>query len=66
MPVVNIFFSDKSKEVFYSGETLSGTIVLENEKSSKVENISLTFEGFAKVRSQEKITNKFLKNYNSG
>lgn len=55
MPGVVISYDNNSKGIFYSGQSLGGTIHFDNEKSRKFHSISLTFEGFAKVLNKENI-----------
>lgn len=50
MPLCTINFDNKSKGIYYSGQTITGTVVFENEKTRKLYDITLNLEGFAKVK----------------
>jgi hypothetical protein len=42
-------YDNKSKGIYYAGQTITGTAIFENEKSRKIISMTLSFEGFAKV-----------------
>lgn len=49
MPLCTVKFGNSSKGIYYSGQTLCGTVTFDNEKSRKFYSLTLNFEGFAKV-----------------
>lgn len=56
MSYCQINYSNNSNGIYYSGEVITGIIIIDNEESRKIHNISMTFYGHAKVR-------KFYLNY---
>lgn len=54
-----IKFDNNSSGIYYSGQTLSGVVELNNEKVRNIRGLSLRIEGFAKVELQFLIP-KFL------
>lgn len=47
-----IKFDNNSSGIYYSGQTLSGTVELNNDKTRNIRGLSLRIEGFAKVEEQ--------------
>ena len=45
----NITYDNNHQGIYFSGQTLSGTIELTNEKKRSIKGITLKIEGFAKV-----------------
>lgn len=45
----NIVFDNNTQGIYYSGQTLSGVVELNNEKARNIRGLSLRIEGFAKV-----------------
>ena len=50
MPSCFVNFDNKSKGIYYSGQTITGNVAFENEKSRKFNSIFINLEGFAKVK----------------
>jgi Arrestin (or S-antigen), N-terminal domain len=50
MVLCEIKFDNNPQGIYYAGQTLSGVVELNNEKSRNVRGLSLRIEGFAKVR----------------
>ena len=50
MPSCNIVYDNNSNGIYYSGETLSGVIQLNNDKKRSVRGVTLRIEGYALVK----------------
>lgn len=50
MPSCNIVYDNNSNGIYYSGQTLSGVIQLNNDKKRSVRGVTLRIEGYALVK----------------
>lgn len=49
MVTCNIKYDNNTQGILYSGQTLSGTIELNNDKKRNIRGVTLRIEGYAKV-----------------
>jgi Arrestin (or S-antigen), N-terminal domain len=52
----DVKFDNNPQGVYYSGQSLSGIIELNNEKARKIRGVTLRIEGFAKVKIKISVT----------
>lgn len=51
MVTCNIKYDNLTEGIYYSGQTLSGAIELNNDKKRSIRGVTLKIEGYAKVNS---------------
>lgn len=56
MPSCNIVYDNNSNGIYYSGQTLSGVIQLNNDKKRSVRGVTLRIEGYALVKNNPMIS----------
>lgn len=49
MVICNIKYDNNQQGIYYSGQTLSGVIEINNEKNRDIKGVTLKIEGYAKV-----------------